>query len=95
VDGYSIQLFVAASDELLRKYIKSLPKSVEINDIYMYRGEAEEGPRLNVLWGSYGTRTAALEGLDELPPSLRANRPYVRTVESVRVQLERNNSVSR
>jgi MSHA biogenesis protein MshM len=94
-DGYSIQLFVAASDELLRKYIKSLPKSVEINDIYMYRGEAEEGPRLNVLWGSYGTRTAALEGLDELPPSLRANRPYVRTVESVRLQLERNNSVLR
>ena len=89
-DGYSIQLFVATSDELLMKYINDLPKSIEINDIYMYRWEAQVGPRLNVLWGSYPTRAAAFEGLEALPRSLQANRPYVRTVESVRAQMERN-----
>jgi MSHA biogenesis protein MshM len=89
-DGYSIQLFVAASDEHLRKHLRALPKFIETNDIYMYRGDAEGGSRLNVLWGSYNSRTAALEWLDELPPSLRANRPYVRTVRSVRMEMERN-----
>ncbi|MEN3352861.1 MAG: biosis protein MshM [Betaproteobacteria bacterium] len=92
-DGYSIQLFVAASDEHLIKHLKALPKSIETNDIYMYRGDAHEGSRLNVLWGSYDTRTAAFESLDELPQSLRANRPYVRTVESVRVQMGRNSGL--
>jgi MSHA biogenesis protein MshM len=89
-DGYSIQLFVAASDEHLRKHLRALPKFIETNDIYMYRGDAEGGSRLNVLWGSYNSRTAALEWLDELPPSLRANRPYVRTVRSVRMEMERS-----
>jgi MSHA biogenesis protein MshM len=92
-DGYSIQLFVAASDEQLRKHLKNLPIFIEINDIYMYRGDAQAGSRLNVLWGSYNSRTAALEWLDELPPSLRANRPYVRTVQSVRMEMERNSGL--
>ncbi|MEA3157626.1 MAG: biosis protein MshM [Betaproteobacteria bacterium] len=91
-DRYSIQLLVANSEEQLRNHLKDLPKFIEINDIYMYRGLGQGGARLNVLWGSYDTRTAALESLDELPPSLRANRPYVRTVESVRAEMERNSA---
>jgi septal ring-binding cell division protein DamX len=30
--------------------------------------------------------------LDELPPSVRTNRPYVRSVESVRAEMERNSA---
>ena len=88
--GYSIQLFVASNEEQLRKHLKALPKFIETNDIYMYRSAAQGGPRVNVLWGSYDSRTAALEWLDELPPSLRANRPYVRTVEAIRAEMDRN-----
>jgi septal ring-binding cell division protein DamX len=87
---YSIQLFVAGSEEHLRNHLNGLPKFIEINDIYMYRGAAQTGGRLNVLWGSYETRDDALDWLEDLPPSLRANRPYVRTVESVRTEMTRS-----
>jgi MSHA biogenesis protein MshM len=91
-DRYSIQLLVASSEDQLRNHLKTLPKSIETNDIYMYRDLRQPGSRLNVLWGSYATRTAALESLDELPPSVRTNRPYVRSVESVRAEMERNSA---
>jgi type II secretory pathway predicted ATPase ExeA len=88
-DSYSIQLFVAAGDAQLRNHLNTLSKYVENNDIYMYRGAAQGGSRLVVLWGAYETRTAALNALEELPASLLANRPYVRTLESVRSEMER------
>jgi septal ring-binding cell division protein DamX len=91
-DAYSIQLFVAGSEEHLRKHLKALPKFIETNDIYMYRGLAQGGSRVNVLWGSYDTRTAALEWLEELPPSLRVNRPYVRTLENIRADMDRSSA---
>lgn len=91
-DAYSIQLFVAGSEEQLRNHLKSLPKFIEINDIYMYRSVAQGRPRVNVLWGSYPSRDEALEWIDELPPSLRANRPYVRTVEAIRAEMNRSSA---
>ncbi|MGZ5173638.1 MAG: ExeA family protein, partial [Burkholderiales bacterium] len=91
-DRYSIQLLVASGDEQLRNHLKALPKFIEINDIYMYRSLGQGGSHLNVLWGSYDTRTAALESLDELPPSLRTNNPYVRSVAGVRAEMERNSA---
>jgi septal ring-binding cell division protein DamX len=91
-DAYSIQLFVAGSEEQLRNHLKSLPKFIEMNNLYMYRSVAQGKPKVNVLWGSYPSRDEALEWIDELPPSLRANRPYVRTVEAIRAEMNRNSA---
>jgi hypothetical protein len=89
-DFFSIQLFMAGDEEQLRNHLKTLPKFVDTNDVYMYRSVAQGRPKLNVLWGSYQDREAALEWLDELPASLRANRPYVRTIKAIRADMERN-----
>jgi septal ring-binding cell division protein DamX len=83
---------MAGSEDQLRYHLKSLPKFIEINDVYMYRSVAQGRPKVNVLWGSYEDREAALEWLEELPRSLRANRPYVRTFRAIRADMERNNA---
>jgi len=44
---------------------------------------------VNVVWGSFADRKAAQEELALLPASLRANRPYVRTISSIRAEIER------
>jgi type II secretory pathway predicted ATPase ExeA len=88
-DVYSIQLLVAGDEEQLRNHLKALGKFIEVNDIYMYRSAAHGRPRVNVLWGSFADRKAAQEELALLPASLRANRPYVRTISSIRAEIER------
>ena len=89
-DVYSIQLFMSGDEEQLRNHLKTLPKFIDTNDIYMYRSVAQGRPKLNVLWGSYRDREAALEWLGKLPASLRANRPYVRTIKAIRADMERH-----
>ncbi len=88
-DIFSIQLLVAGDEEQLRNHLKALPKFIEVNDIYMYRSAAHGRPKVNVLWGSFSDRKAAQEELAVLPPSLRANRPYVRTISGIRAEIER------
>jgi septal ring-binding cell division protein DamX len=45
---------------------------------------------MSVLWGNFPDRKAALRGMAELPPVVRANRPYLRTLNGVRAELERS-----
>ena len=91
-DAYSIQLLVARSDEQLRNNLKGLPKNIEMHELYMYRSLAHGRPAVNVLWGSFDSRKAAQQELEVLPASLRANRPYVRTIEGIRADIDRSGS---
>jgi septal ring-binding cell division protein DamX len=91
---YSIQLLTADSEQQLRNNLKALSKFIEVNDIYMYRSVAQGKPAVSVLWGTFNSRQAAAGELEELPRPLRAARPYVRSIESVRAEVDRN-SVSR
>jgi septal ring-binding cell division protein DamX len=92
---YSIQLFVAGDEQELRNHLKRLPKFIEINNIYMYRSAAQGGPMVNVLWGSFPDRKAAQDEVAVLPASLRANRPYVRTLDVIRAEIDRQNDSGR
>jgi type II secretory pathway predicted ATPase ExeA len=92
---YSIQLFVADNDQQLRNHLKGLPKFIEMNDIYMYRSAAQGRPMVNVLWGSFSDRKAAHDELAVLPSSLRANRPYVRTLDGIRAEIGRQQVAGR
>ena len=93
--GYSIQLLVAENDEQLRNHLKGLPKFIEMNDIYMYRSAAQGRPMVNVLWGSFPDRQAAQDELAQLPSTLRANRPYVRTLSGIRAEVDRQRDTRR
>ena len=86
--GYSIQLMVSENERQLRKHLKGLPKSIETNELYMYRSAVYGRPSVNVLLGSYPDRETALDVISGLPASLRFNRPYVRTLSGIRTEVE-------
>jgi septal ring-binding cell division protein DamX len=50
---------------------------------------------VNVLWGSFPHRKAAQEEVAVFPAALRANRPYVRTVDGIRAEIDRQNDAGR
>jgi type II secretory pathway predicted ATPase ExeA len=85
---YSIQLFVAEDEEQLRNTLRSLTKFVELDDVYVYRSSGGGRQMMSVLWGSFPDRKAAQRELAQLPPVLRANRPYLRTSGGVRAEIE-------
>jgi septal ring-binding cell division protein DamX len=91
--NYSIQLLVTSNEEQLRNDLNALAKFIEINDIYMYRSGSQGRPALNVLWRSFNNRHTALQQLAELPLSLRSNRPYLRTIEEVRADVDRYSAI--
>ena len=43
---------------------------------------------LSVLYGSYGSKADAEKMLAGLPAQLKSNRPWSRTVESIRAELK-------
>jgi len=86
--AYSIQLLVAQDERQLRTHLKTLVRHVEANDIYLYRSAGQGRELVSVLWGTFPDRRSAERQLKELPPSLRANRPYLRTVSGIRAEIE-------
>lgn len=95
-DGaYSIQLMASGDIEHLRVHLKSLPKSIEINDIYMYRTVVQDKALVSVLYGTFASWAAAQAALAELPAALRANRPYVRALTSIRAEADRHSDARR
>jgi septal ring-binding cell division protein DamX len=89
----SIQLLGTESAEQLKDHLNIIAKSVEIQNVYVYRTVAKQKPFLIVLYGSFGSREAAQGALERLPPPLRAFKPYLRTVQGVRDEMSRNNTL--
>jgi septal ring-binding cell division protein DamX len=88
-DAWTIQLLSTGSQNDLRNYLNSIGKSIEINDIFVYRSNAEANALLSVLYGTYDSRVAAERALALLPVQLKSNRPVPRTVRSIRAELKR------
>jgi type II secretory pathway predicted ATPase ExeA/septal ring-binding cell division protein DamX len=91
---FSIQLLTTGNEEQLRNHLKAIAKFVEVNDIYMYRSVSQGRPAVSVLWGTFDDRQAAQDQIVDLPRPLRANKPYVRSMDDIRAEVDRN-SVSR
>jgi type II secretory pathway predicted ATPase ExeA len=90
---HSIQLLGSENARQLKDHLSSLSKSVEISKIYVYRTVAAQKPFLTVLYGSFGSREAAQNALDRLPQSLKAFKPYLRTVQGIREEMSRNKTL--
>jgi len=87
---YSIQLLGAADEQQLNNHLNIIVKSIEINEIFVYRTLAKGSPSLTVLYGSYSDRRAAQDALAKLPAQLKSNRPLVRTVQGIRAEIRQN-----
>jgi DamX protein len=59
----------------------------------VYRTVAKQKPFLIVLYCSFPSREAAQEALDRLPPALKAYKPYLRTVQGIREEMSRHNTL--
>ena len=90
---HSIQLLGSENARQLKDHLSSIAKSIEISKIYVYRTVAAQKPFLTVLYGSFGSREAAQNALDRLPPPLKAFKPYLRTVQGIREEMSRNKTL--
>ena len=94
-DVWTIQLLSSASDTDLSNYLHSFGKSIEINDIFVYRSHADAKALnaktltlLSVLYGAYDSKSTAERAMASLPGHMKSNRPLLRTVQSVRAELK-------
>ena len=91
-EAYSLQLLGANEHDLLREYLKTIAKFVEIEKVYVYRTSANGRPSLTVLYGTFGTRNEVWRALQGLPEALKINRPYYRTIQGIRSEIARQRS---
>lgn len=87
---FSIQLLGSTDPRMLQRYLQILSKYIEIEQVFVYRTTANEEPSMTVLYGAFAVRDDAVRSLDELPAELKANRPFIRTVQGVRSELGLN-----
>jgi septal ring-binding cell division protein DamX len=93
-DTWTVQLLSTTSQQDLRNYLNSVGNSIEINDIFVYRSNADQKTLdqktlLSVLYGTHESKTSAERALASLPGQLKSNRPVLRTVQSIRADLKR------
>jgi type II secretory pathway predicted ATPase ExeA len=88
-DTWTIQLLSTTSQDDLRDTLLTMGKSIEINDLFVYRSQAHQITLLSVLYGTHDSRAAAERALASLPEQLKSNRPLLRNVHSIRAELKR------
>ena len=86
---YSIQLLGSNDPALLREYLTTISKSIEIDKVYVYRTTANRQPSMTVLYGTFATRGEVTRTLQSLPDELQFNRPYYRTIQGIRSEIAR------
>jgi type II secretory pathway predicted ATPase ExeA/septal ring-binding cell division protein DamX len=91
---YSIQLLGSEDPEQLKRHLKVISKSIEMNKIFVYRTVARQKPSLTVLYGSFNDHGAAREALQTLPASLKAFKPILRTVQGIQGEIRRHESAA-
>lgn len=84
---YTIQLMSSSDDQQLNNHLKILSNLVEINSLFVYRTVAKGAPALNVVWGSFDGPGEARAAMAKLPPSLKAYRPLLRTVQGIKAEV--------
>lgn len=87
---YSIQLMGTDNAQQLKNHLNTIGKTLEINEIFVYRTVAKQKPSLTVLYGTFDDRRAALEALAKLPAWLKAHKPILRTVNGVRAEIKQH-----
>ena len=85
--GIHIQLLGALDPKRLENYLLELGKAVDIEQVFVYRTRAGGKPAFSVIYGSYPDRSQANAALEQLPASLRAQQPYLRTVQGMRAEI--------
>lgn len=84
--GFTIELLHAATGPRVERFLAEADKLIDVEDLHVYGVKAQGEQRYAVAYGLYPTVEATLAALDDLPPSLRAGKPYQRSVGVMRRQ---------
>ncbi len=79
----TIQIMGGSESPQLQADLEVLSQKVELDNLYVYRTQVKGQPFLNVLYGSFLDRRAALEALRQLPAEIKRNKPQLRTIAGV------------
>jgi septal ring-binding cell division protein DamX len=77
-----------AKPEQMHTQLESLASSLELDKLYVYHTVVKGKPFMSVLYGSFPDRDKATKALNDLPKSLQAHRPSLRTVGGVLEEIE-------
>jgi septal ring-binding cell division protein DamX len=91
-DTFSIQLMGTNDEQQLKNHLNVLSKYIEINKVFVYRTKAKQKPSTTVLYGSFDNARDAKEALASLPQFLKKDRPLLRTVRGVRMEIKQYQS---
>lgn len=79
----SIQIMGGRESPQLKVDLETLGRQVELDHLYVYRTQVKGQPFLNVLYGSFMDRQAAIKAMRDLPPEIQRNKPQLRTIAGV------------
>jgi type II secretory pathway predicted ATPase ExeA/septal ring-binding cell division protein DamX len=83
----AIALGAQGEDRQLTAELERLSQQVEVDNIYLYRMQKNDGMYTVVLYGAYEQRADALSALKNLPAYVENSRPYLRTLAGVRKEM--------
>lgn len=79
----SIQVLGSANDGLIKAQLEGLGRQLGGDNIYVFRTRVGSKPYVSILYGSYASRGEALQAMGNLPESIRAGNPQIRTVGGI------------
>ncbi|MFO7461230.1 MAG: AAA family ATPase [Desulfatiglandales bacterium] len=92
---YVIQMLISREEEhLLANAVRNIQRHFEMENIYVYRTFVKKRPYLAFLYGSFEALAEAEVEIERLPPDLKANRPYCRTIRGVLTEIDSQNSLA-
>lgn len=83
---YSIQLFMALKSDAdnVEEFLRNAPEMLDFSGIYIYETVVNGRLWYSVLYNDFATQDNAIENLEQLPSSLKANDPYLRRVSALK-----------
>lgn len=79
-EGYTLQMLGARQEKSVGGFVASMPNQDQLKRFYtLYKKK----PWYVVIYGRYPNRAAAMAAIGELPPQLRARRPWARSIAGV------------
>lgn len=83
---YSIQLFTARTSDAdnIEDFLEKAPETLDFSRIYIYETVVNGRSWYSVLYSDFATQDDAIENLEKLPTTLKANDPYLRRVSALK-----------
>lgn len=86
-DAYTVQLIGASDAKYLKQYLKTLSKSIDTDNVFVYRTRANLKPFMTVVYRTYPSLRSARDAIDQFPSDLQRFRPYERTIRGLRAEV--------